>query len=468
MGMVQRAWLSVWNRKGRSVLLWATVLVICNLVLAGFVIQRASAQATAYARQRLGGSVTLSVSPSLLGPGHDHPPPVTAQVVARLARLRYVVQYNYFFETLAVAKGFRAMAASSKAAKGTVPREGNGSGPMPQLALQGDRLTDLSPDFTAGTVHLVKGHAVTPQDAGRHEAVVSEALARLNDWTLGSTFTVETLQPGAAGPTLTLTVVGMFTVSPSALVGLLPLPAANPQNTIFTDYQDVASPRLNPQMTPGNVDEATFYLDDPSHIKAFIQAVHRVPILHWPSYALQAHDAEYQQMVGPINTVASFAREMVIVVAIAGALMLGLIVLLLTRERTFEVGIWLSLGERRWRILAQLVLEMVAVAAVAFGAALLTGNGVANTVANNLLRTEVQLTQQSLNTASPGGVVFGVGEAPPGTASAQPISHVDTHLTARSIEDTGLLGLLIVVLGTALPAAAIVRLRPRDILTRRE
>ncbi len=58
-----------------------------------------------------------------------------------------------------------------------------------------------------------------------------------------------------------------------------------------------------------------------------------------------------------MNNVASFARNIVLIVAIAGAIILALIVMLMVRERRFEIGVLMSLGESKLKIIGQFSLN---------------------------------------------------------------------------------------------------------------
>ena len=62
------------------------------------------------------------------------------------------------------------------------------------------------------------------------------------------------------------------------------------------------------------------------------------------TYSLQTNDQMYQQMLQPLNNVKSFAKNIVLLVGIAGAVILTLIVMLSIKDRRYEMGVLLSLG----------------------------------------------------------------------------------------------------------------------------
>lgn len=93
-------------------------------------------------------------------------------------------------------------------------------------------------------------------------------------------------------------------------------------------------------------------------------------------YELDAQDNVYKQMIYPIENIASFSKTIVIMVSIAGATILGLIITLSIKERRKEIGILLSIGEKKWKLMGQLLVEVLCIAVLAFGLSLATGEKV--------------------------------------------------------------------------------------------
>ena len=57
------------------------------------------------------------------------------------------------------------------------------------------------------------------------------------------------------------------------------------------------------------------------------------------SYSVTSSDEIYEQMLSPLNNISSIAQNIVILVAVAGAVILTLIVILSIRERRYEIGV---------------------------------------------------------------------------------------------------------------------------------
>ena len=94
---------------------------------------------------------------------------------------------------------------------------------------------------------------------------------------------------------------------------------------------------------------------------------------------------------------ASFAKNIVLLVALAGAIILALIVMLMVRERRFEIGVLMSLGETKAKIVAQFFVELFIVMLVSVGLASAAGNVVGNVVGQQLLKQETTQTVTNTN-----------------------------------------------------------------------
>jgi putative ABC transport system permease protein len=190
--------------------------------------------------------------------------------------------------------------------------------------------------------------------------------------------------------------------------------------------------------------------------------------IDWTKFTLDANDTAYKQMMAPIETVASFSKIVVYVVALAGALILALLLMLSIKERMYETGVLLSMGEGKLKIIGQYVLEVLMVAILAFGLSCFSGKYIAQSAGNMLIQREIQTEQQSVqnqgfnNNIRTGGMGFNRMQGRP---TYQPIDSINVQITPQEVGQATGAGILILILGTILPAASIMRFKPKAILT---
>lgn len=137
MNFFRRAFYAVIKRSGYTLLLLLIFAVIANLVLAGFAIQNATAQAEVFARQKLGGQITLQFDrakamekamaanpPSDSGGPRRIPltvQPVTEEMAEMVASNRHIVSYNYLVNTTAMADDFSPVTSEEEETQAQQP-----------------------------------------------------------------------------------------------------------------------------------------------------------------------------------------------------------------------------------------------------------------------------------------------------------------------------------------------------------
>lgn len=181
-------------------------------------------------------------------------------------------------------------------------------------------------------------------------------------------------------------------------------------------------------------------------------------------------------MIGPINSVASFSKNVVYIVSIAGALILGLLVMMQVRDRKYEMGVLLAIGEKRGKLIAQFFVEILIVALVSFGLAAASSHYVAQLAGNQLLAQQNSSTNEtttSTENRGPGGGgqggPGGIGESVSNlTKNTEQIKELDIQVTLEDMLKMGGIGIGIAFISVLLPAALVLRMNPKTILTKQE
>lgn len=299
------------------------------------------------------------------------------------------------------------------------------------------------------------------EDAGRAVALVERRLAEKNGIEVGDTLRARSADGSRTVP---LEVVGIYrdsTPDPSTWTP----PHLLPGNALYVPVGAVR--RLSPGAT--DVTEAVFRIGSPEQAERLHAETRR--LLGAGAFDFRVNDKAYRDQVRPIQRVAAFAGLIVRVVAVAGALILGLVVMLQIRNRRDELGILLSLGEKKWKLIAQQALEIVAVAALAVGLSGLFTQSLTQSAGQSLLGQEAAEARDRLDSwqpPAPGstGLDQGIDPDDKPVENADPIDRIDVRLAPADLATVGGVGLGIGLLATAVPAASVLRFSPRTILTK--
>ncbi|MBE1866131.1 ABC transporter permease [Bacillus subtilis] len=488
MNFIKRAFWNMKAKKGKTLLQLFVFTVICVFVLSGLTIQSAAQKSSELARQELGGSVTLQVDrQKQMEKQQDsgekrsfESTPIKVSDANKLAALDHVKSYNYTTSASANAGNFDAIESSSSSSSDSSSSSssstaknsqggGQGGPQMVQadLSIEGVISTTLVDDFSDGDSKITDGRAITKSDVGKKVTVINETLAEENDLSVGDSITIESATD--EDTTVKLKIVGIYKTTSSGDDQAQNFSFLNPYNKLYTPYTATAA--LKGDDYKNTIDSAVYYMDDAKNMNAFVKAAKKTSI-DFDTYTLNTNDQLYQQMVGPIENVASFSKNVVYLVSVAGAVILGLIVMMSIRERKYEMGVLLAIGEKRWKLIGQFLTEILIVAVFAIGLASVTGNLVANQLGNQLLSQQISSSTDSTQTSSgqmPGGG-GGMGGGMFGHSSSN-VDVIDSLNVAVSMNDMlilGGIGILIAIIATLLPSISDLRLHPKTILTKQE
>lgn len=452
MNFIKRAFLSITARKGKSLILMGIFFIVINLVLAGFSIQNASNEATDNARKKLGSSVTLSTEYQNSMNGNDRE--LNEEEADQLKKSKYVKKYNYSSTTTAVSEGFQAIGSDGSQTYGRMsPPPGI---EMPNIEIESTMESGLSKSFETEESKIVEGKPITKDLLGKEVTLIEKRLAQENNLKVGDKIKVKSKKDKER--IIELEIIGIYTTKERS--DGFSLPVSDPANKLYVPYRAVE--KFDDVVYASF--EAIYYLDDPLHVNAFKEEAKQSTI-DFNGLLLDASDRFYKQMISPIKNIASTSQTIVYIVSIAGAVILGLIIMLSIKERRKEMGILLSIGEKKWKLMGQLLVEVLVVAILAFGLSLTTGSKVSQVIGDNLLSSEIATAADSKNE------ITGITEdSLTGGKSTQgkAIDKIDVSVTGENIGKVGGIGLVIAILATILPALSVLRLNPKQILLKDE
>jgi putative ABC transport system permease protein len=421
MNFVKRAAMSLGARRSRTAALLAIFVVICTLLLAGFLLQAAAARQEADAQRAIGVDVTVKQQG------------LTPALADRLGASDLVHRYNPELPVRSCAHGFTPLASNAPKPGGTgAEKKEQGS-----LAVNGVRDSGMLLPFSYGSTKITAGRGITPEDAARDVAIIEQRLAVENHLKVGDTLQVRSSD---GMRTVRLTVVGIFQDPMRDPTTWTP-PHELPGNALYVPVNTARKVGTGSE----TVSEAVFKIASPGQAKQLHAEAER--LFGKGGFDFRVNDKAYRDQVRPIQRVRTFAGLIVWVIALAGALILGLIVTLQIRERRAELGVLLSMGEKKWKLIGQHAVEVAAVALPAVAIAALAGS----------------LAGQSAGDAFLGGQsgkpVTSAGA--PDAEIAPPVVRVEPATVGRVAG----IGLGISLVSTVIPGIGILRLHPRSILT---
>lgn len=445
---------------------------ILLFVLSGIIIQNAAKSAIATAKESSNATVTLTanreqafknIRKSKSKSTTLSLPSVSIATAKKIAKSSYVKSYNVTNSTTVNAKSFTAIKTSSSSQSGPSMGGNNKSqSSSGDITLSG--VSSTSTVLSSSSAKLVSGRGLTVSDANTNNVIIEKELAKDNSLKVGSTIKVKDTDDKVR----TLKVVGIYKASSTASSG--GMGQSDPGNTIYTSAQYVNKVKG----TTGKAESVTFIMNNPAKASAFIKQAKK--LISTSKFSLTTDDSTYQSLLTPLNNVKSFANKIVWLVTIAGTIILALIVILMIRERRYEIGVLLSMGEKRWKVISQFFTEMFVVLIFSTIIAVIGGGFVGNYMSKELVSQSSSTTTSTMTvgsgqsqggTPTQGGMPNGGGATQQGqnTGSQQSsLSNLEVSVDLMSILELFGFGLVIILIAILAGTVNVLRLEPKKIL----
>lgn len=180
-------------------------------------------------------------------------------------------------------------------------------------------------------------------------------------------------------------------------------------------------------------------------------------------YHVISNDSSYQQIAGPLQQTSRLAGYVLYVAIAATILIITLVVLLFLRDRKHELGIYMSLGEKRGRVLTQILAEVLIIALIAITLSVFTGNILASGLSNSMVRDRLTAdAQQDEYFYNDNRWIF--GEFSQTVTQEDLAENYKISLSPAYIGLIYLIGLGSVIVATLIPMFYILRLNPKKVL----
>ena len=112
-------------------------------------------------------------------------------------------------------------------------------------------------------------------------------------------------------------------------------------------------------------------------------------------YALKASEEEYQYMQAPLENLEALANVTLIASAILCVVLLSLVANIFIRNRTKEIGVYMSLGATKKNLIVQFVGEILLVGLLATSCAMISGNKLGNELSQKFMQIQIDMDTEA-------------------------------------------------------------------------
>jgi len=209
---------------------------------------------------------------------------------------------------------------------------------------------------------------------------------------------------------------------------------------------------------------AMFLLNDPGDLVAFSEAAAAILPGFYRTVDLSN---TFGDMAGAMETMLMIANYVLWVAVGATWVVLGLLITLFLRDRKHEIGIYVALGERKIKIVGQVLLEVLAPSVVAVSLALFSGALLSAGLSQQMLQNDLEARQETFdpwNVRTTEGMMEIALFAPPELSNEEFLAMYDTSLDAQTIALFFGTVLMTILISTLAPILYVLRQNPKKMM----
>ncbi|MFV0479445.1 MAG: ABC transporter permease [Anaerorhabdus sp.] len=441
MNFVNRAWKYVSRGISKSILLGLTFFIVGNLIIICLGVMEASNNAKDIVRQSMYPVVDYEIDYDAFWEDNvDNPEDLYSPVIGieevkeiaedeRVRAVNFGTTYSAGLVSLQYVPVGNEDLQAENGGSTTISYDSTGEAVeidqnATNVFLSGNTMANLI-EFDNGTYTISSGRMYTDAEIENYDAValITKELAELNGLSVGDTFQINidpwttlTVENGITQEDLykEFEIIGIYEtiekVDPASENFAWLSPYESPQNRILVpattlaktsyDYNTVAWAQWYPDETFGEFDinaylsgRATFLLNNPEEVDSFIADYeHKLDDYQF----FNANQEEFEEISKPLNSLSSTVTIVFWIVVLNSIVIVSLVIALTLKTRESEIGILLSTGASKVKVMAQLFLEMLIVTVVGFTLAvfsgmLLAGKAGEMILANQLTREETTI-----------------------------------------------------------------------------
>ncbi len=509
MNFIQRALRYVKRKPSKSLLLAITFFLIGNLVILGLGVSQAADNAKILTRKKMRAVVSYEVDYNAYWSHLEEitdddereaaskiEPKIDRDTAFSLAKNEHVIAFNYMQTGIAYGKDIEWVPLGNESSNSDSSEDYE----QANLSIYANFVPDMI-ELKEGTYAVTEGRWYTQNeiDDAARVVLITEELADQNNLRIGDTLSISTTSPSevkanaeaysAAGYTLDniyndYEIIGIYTtkeeVDPNSDYFKWMSPYESPKNRIqmpMTAFSELfyESQMRNYKMHPDwytEFDETTvrtsaetpsrviYLLDDPLNVDRFV-AENQSRMGEYQ--LLNANNDTFKKMARPLDTMSFFAGIVVWIVIVNAIVIISLVTALTMKTREYEIGVLLSIGVSKIKVVLQLFIELIIVAFIGFAAASISGSIMAGSVGDMVL--DFQTTSEAQYADEDNSFNFSTSSDYFTEVTQDDIlSEYHVSVSPLLILEIFVLGTVVVLIAIVIPSVMIMRLNPKQIL----
>lgn len=155
------------------------------------------------------------------------------------------------------------------------------------------------------------------------------------------------------------------------------------ENMIFMNYDYSQKVLKNLDNNKKVATKLYIYLTSPEKMNDVINEIKKIK-LEWENYKIGTDNNNFDEVRETVSSVKYIVMIMSILIIVGGLVVLSLILILWIRERVFEIGVLLSIGISKFKIIMQFIVELLIITIPSMVISFALGNVIINQVGSKI------------------------------------------------------------------------------------
>jgi putative ABC transport system permease protein len=424
------------RQKLRSLLLFLTFTLLSTTILIALSSEKAVQQGTKQIKETVSASVRMEIdmnNQNNFGPAEDfgngasgytyNGDRITEKIINSIAELPNVVSYNAKIED-----AYWGLPENFEPIPGMVN--------APGLSIPYTAILDSSLDvkFLNGSYKLEEGRHIKPNDSCT--ALISKELADRNNLSVGDKITFQEFETGKTE--CTFTIVGIYSGTEGTTKQAI-TPDGIPANCGYIDMEGLKKFYSRGNEKLEGYDNLDIYTHSPEEAKELMETIKDLPEVKGKTFTFDVNTEDFDMVSTPLSSFGSMVDTAVLTITVIGMLIIVLFLVLWTRSRNKEIAILLAVGRSKVEIIAQFLVENILIGILSIFASTALSFGLANQIGSFII-----------------------------SKAGENISNLNIQIATSDMIKVFGIGFILICLAVIIASYTIIRLRPKDILTKME
>ena len=335
MSIFNRAYLYIIRKKVRSSILFLIVTLISFFLLSGSVLNTTVNNIS----KNLYKDVNFGFNIESTDKSNKE---IEKDTLKKIEELKGITSKNYIFSKPVTVEGKKVVQENQNI---TLNDEIKNKSNL--VMMNGITASKSNIDFKSEVLKLEKGRHIEEND--KNKIMIHEKFAQLNNVNLG-----DKIKLSQEGKILELEIVGIYSGEKTNTFNGLSSDFI--ENTVYTDYK--SSQQLSNLIANNKVTSVEYGVEDPTKLDDVIKAVENLGI---NNLMVSKSNKNYELVTSSVESITKITNMIRIGSVVVGVVILSLILMFWVRERTYEIGILLSLGTSKVNLVLQFIVEVLLV-----------------------------------------------------------------------------------------------------------